>query len=84
MNRLIHKKVALFTACFIVLLQSAVHCQITYSHRFNPEQGMVNASEEPFRREICLNGSWKFMPVFSEDTVDTGFPETFQWDNTAI
>jgi beta-galactosidase len=57
---------------------------ITYRHVFNPMQGMVKDSEKPFRNEICINGKWKFMPVYNAKALDFKLPEHFSWESTDI
>ena len=36
---------------------------LVFRHVFAPEQGLVRPVEKPFRREICLNGLWRFEPL---------------------
>lgn len=55
----------LFTAV-IILLQLRVYGQgpkIFSPHDFSPQEGMITREEIPFRKEMCLNGLWKFQPV---------------------
>lgn len=70
----------------LVLLLFAIRLiygQVKYGQRFNPEQGMVNEAEQPFRKEICLNGSWQIMPVYTKDTTDA-LPASLVWDTASI
>ncbi|ANI89968.1 hypothetical protein A9P82_12135 [Arachidicoccus ginsenosidimutans] len=69
--------------CFSCLFRLISYSQVKYSYRFNPEQGMVKETEQPFRKEICLNGTWQIMPVYTKDTTDD-LPATFAWDSTRI
>ena len=34
-----------------------------FSRVFAPQQGLTAPVEQPWRQEICLNGSWQFEPV---------------------
>jgi hypothetical protein len=34
-----------------------------FKREFAPQQGLVAPVEQPYRNEICLNGSWDFQPV---------------------
>jgi len=70
--------IALF--CSSVGLAQSVH----YDHVFNPIKGLVKESEKPFRDEICLNGKWKFMPLYNVTSVDFKKPAQFDWEITAI
>lgn len=58
--------------------------QVKYPYRFNPEEGMVKAPEKPYRQELCLNGTWQFMPLFTRDTAALRLPSAFQWSDTPI
>lgn len=57
---------------------------IQYSHAFNPIKGMVKDDEKPFRNEICLNGKWKFMPIYHVTSLDFKKPGQFEWEATDI
>ena len=65
---------------------------IVFHRRFAPSEGLVAAPEQPFRQEICLNGTWQFQPVPlpSGYTPNIGDPPTLappaadQWDTTPI
>lgn len=52
--------------------------KMTYSYPFNPMQGLVGEEEKPFRQELCLNGSWDFMPVYVEKASDFILPDVFK------
>lgn len=58
--------------------------RIMYPYPFNPVKGLVNETEKPFRQEICLNGSWDFMPVYNATASDFKKPDTFRKENVAI
>lgn len=55
-----------------------------YPHSFNPMQGMVKDVEKPFRSEICLNGSWDFMPIYNAKASDFSYPQSFIKDEVNI
>lgn len=56
-----------------------------YSPVFNPVQGLVKMVEKPNRDEICLNGRWKFMPVYDASSPDSFvLPAKFSWETTDI
>ncbi|MGB4415510.1 MAG: sugar-binding domain-containing protein [Paludibacter sp.] len=57
---------------------------IDYNHVFNSEQGLVKDLEKPYRSEICINGKWKFMPVYNAKASDFKLPEQFSWETTDI
>ena len=57
---------------------------VKFNHRFNPLANKVNELEKPARDEICLNGSWDFMPVFSNKKEDFKLPEEFKADSVKI
>jgi len=51
---------------------------------FNPMMGMVKDVEKQFRDEICLNGSWQFMPLYNATAKDFILPSQFIWETTSI
>lgn len=57
---------------------------VNYPWAFNPKGGMVNTEEKGYREEICLNGTWKFMPVYSTNIADFRLPGQFTWEQTPI
>jgi len=54
---------------------------LSYLFPFSPQEGMVNRTEAEFRDELCLNGSWDFLPADGADM--TVLPEG-GWDQTKI
>ena len=70
----------------IVLLSLTVESakSIDYNHAFNPMQGLVKDVEKPFRSEICINGKWKFMPLYDVGAKDFIYPAHFEWEPTDI
>lgn len=57
---------------------------IDYKHVFNPMQGLVKDVEKPLRSEICINGKWKFMPLYNVSAQDFKYPAQFDWESTDI
>lgn len=64
----------LLTACFCPA-QALPIKPMVFPRAFAPSEGRVKAPEEPFRQEICLNGSWRFQPV--------ALPQGYQHDQGA-
>lgn len=49
-----------------------------FTERFNPIMGMTTNYETDYRSEVCLNGSWQFMPEIPADTAKLKqLPTTF-------
>lgn len=42
-----------------------------FHHVFAPQEGLVTSVEQPWRKEICLNGYWEFQPVAGPGTTNT-------------
>jgi len=76
----VYKSVLIIFA--VLIIQSAK--SIEYKHVFNPVQGLVNEVEKPFRSEICINGKWKFMPLYNVTANDFNLPLHFDWESTDI
>lgn len=51
---------------------------------FHPSQGMIKEVEKNYRDEICLNGSWDFMPIYDATKKTFHLPSQFQWDPVKI
>lgn len=66
------------------LFTEKLEAQQTFNHVFNPMGSMVNDAEKPARGELCLNGTWQFMPVFETDMTKFVKPETFRWDSVPL
>jgi len=74
-----------------IIAASPATAAVQFTREFAPQQGATVPVEQPYRSEICLNGSWRFQPVplpasFKQDT---GAPELPQptadgWDSTPI
>lgn len=52
-----------FFILFAAFFHSASAQQVIFNHPFAPQQGLIPDVEQPYREEICMNGSWQFMPV---------------------
>ncbi len=55
-----------------------------YPYAFSPLNGVVHSEELPYRSELCLNGRWSFMPVYSADASDLVRPSKYEWDSIRI
>src|SRR5438128_2092072 len=59
---------------------------------FAPSEGLVQPQEQPFRAEICLNGSWQFQAVDLPPGYQPGRdpaptlppPDPARWERTPI
>lgn len=71
---------------FIVLVNWVVMAQdkVRFHAPYNPVQGMVKEVERQDRDEICLNGSWDFMPLYGVTKDDFAWPSRFTWDPVKI
>ncbi|HWC58290.1 MAG TPA: glycoside hydrolase family 2 TIM barrel-domain containing protein, partial [Verrucomicrobiae bacterium] len=80
------KKLAIWTALFFALpIASTALAEKTVYHRtFAPEAGLVSAYEQPWREEICLNGSWSFQADKDTGVPGETVPQLGDWDKTAI
>jgi len=54
---------------------------LNYLFPFAPSEGYVNRTETDFRSEMCLNGSWDFLPA---DGTDMSVLPDGGWDATKI
>lgn len=58
-----------------------------FKGEFAPQEGYVTGPEKEDRQELCLNGTWDFMPVDTEglkkgELSSPFFPKNPVWDNT--
>lgn len=58
--------------------------KVEYKYPFNPLANKVDKIEESARAELCLNGSWDFMPVYKNNKADFVKPENFKADDVKI
>ncbi|MDP4238442.1 MAG: glycoside hydrolase family 2 TIM barrel-domain containing protein [Bacteroidota bacterium] len=77
----VDKSIVLFLFSFLITVGIR---GIEYKHVFNPQQGLVKYEERPYRDEICLNGKWKFMPLYEAKASDFTHPDVFRWEATDI
>ena len=85
-------QLALSTLRAVVAAKISPTKHILFTREFAPSEGLVDASEQPFRQEMCLNGSWLFQPAAlpSSFVPDVGAPPVLApptasgWDPTAI
>src|SRR6266540_555158 len=47
----------------IVLFATAARAALLFPHAFSPQEGLTKPVEQPWRQEICLNGTWQFQPA---------------------
>jgi hypothetical protein len=79
-----------FLLLLLILLSYNSIAQTKFNRTFAPQEGMVKDVEKPYRDEICLNGSWQFMPVTlaKETTPDEvkspKLPTTGSWEKTPV
>jgi len=52
-----------FGVIALFCLQNIFSQKITFERDFAPQEGLVKSVEKPLRDELCLNGTWQFMPV---------------------
>jgi Glycosyl hydrolases family 2, sugar binding domain/Glycosyl hydrolases family 2/Glycosyl hydrolases family 2, TIM barrel domain len=64
---------------------------VSFPHVFSPQEGLTKPVEQPWRQEICLNGSWQFQPVAlpADYTIKNGTPQlpapvSGSWSTTPI
>ncbi len=79
---------------YLVLLAGFLFCQgrglfaqtggVRFDHAFAPQAGLVSRYEEPFRREICLNGYWLFQGDQDTSIPEKTVPQPGSWDKTRI
>jgi hypothetical protein len=67
-----HRALAYFLVVlpFVCGLTYPVSGAIRFEHAFSPQEGLTPAVEQPWRQEICLNGSWDFQPVALPENYD--------------
>lgn len=58
--------------CIVLHLACCAALPPAAASEFSPQEGTVAAVEHPFRREICLNGKWRFQPV--------ALPDGYEWN----
>ena len=73
---------AMLALCALAPLSASASVQ--FNHRFNPVANKVSEPERAVRSEICLNGSWDFMPIYSGGKADFRPPEKFEADPVKI
>ncbi|MBV4355907.1 glycoside hydrolase family 2 protein [Pinibacter aurantiacus] len=75
---------------FVLLATSAQAQKITFTHEFAPSEHYTKSSEQPYRDDICLNGSWKFLPIENataltkEQLQQPSVPQNPQWETTPV
>ena len=58
---------SMYRCCMLVLvlmgLSRTALASTDFKHAFAPSTSFVSPPEQPYRHDICLNGSWQFQPV---------------------
>ncbi|MDR1919781.1 MAG: glycoside hydrolase family 2 [Tannerellaceae bacterium] len=76
---------SLFFVCLFVCAATKGQTEhANYPYPFNPIKGMVHEEEKPFRQELCLNGSWDFMPLYEQGADDFRLPASFRKEEVSI
>ncbi|MCU0474011.1 MAG: glycoside hydrolase family 2 [Bacteroidales bacterium] len=79
-----------FALYLLILLSYNSNAQTKFSRTFAPQAGMVTDVEKPYRDEVCLNGSWQFMPVTlpegsaPDEIKSPKIPATDIWEKTPV
>ncbi len=74
----------------MLLLSNSIYAQISFNRKFAPQEGLIKSVEKPFRDEVCLNGSWQFMPVdlpkgiTLDEIKSPKLPSTSGWEETPV
>ncbi len=87
---LLHFKMGLCFG-FLALAPLNTVAQVQFTRDFAALEGLVKPVEQPFRQEVCLNGSWQFQPM----PIPTGYqrnlgnppelpPPGDKWETTPI
>lgn len=86
-----YKKIFLLAFLFYISCLHLLFAQgVKFDHPFAPDEGFVKSVEKPFRDEICLNGSWQFLPVklgeslSFEEIKSPELPDEAGWEKTPI
>jgi len=79
-----------FVLPLLILFSYNSIAQNKFNRTFAPQEGIVKDVEKPYRAEICLNGSWQFMPVSLPNGISPEeiklpkLPTNTGWENTPI
>ncbi len=82
------KKIIILISIF--LFSYGIIAQTTFNKAFAPQEGLIKSVEKPYRDEVCLNGSWQFMPVelpkgiTLEEIKFPKLPSISGWEETAV
>ncbi len=57
---------------------------VEFNRPFAPQDGLVAKVEQPWRQEICLNGSWQFRGDDDTGVAGETAPEFTDWEKTPI
>lgn len=62
---------ALLTICCFFWAGGMLRVEGQFARDFAPTEGLIKAQERPYRDGVCLNGSWKFMPVVEAEAKES-------------
>ncbi len=88
-----YRHFALFLLLSLLALAIPRHsvAKVFFNHPFAPQEGLVAQPEQPYRKEICLNGLWRFQPIALPSNYKPGQgapalppPAKNAWDRTPI
>lgn len=70
----------------LLLLLNLLHVQgqVSFPYRFNPIGGLLSDIEKGERDEMCLNGTWEFMPIYENTKESFTFPDKFIPDSVLL
>lgn len=51
------------TKTYAQMPKGANNEKVVYPYTYAPSEGLVNKTEKEYRKEICLNGYWDFLPI---------------------
>jgi beta-galactosidase len=81
----------LILSLFAIQFTRHSECKVLFSSQFAPQEGLVSPPELPFRKEICLNGLWRFQPISIPANFQPGhgappmpLPTRDAWDSALI
>jgi hypothetical protein len=75
---------------FVAIINCALAQQTHFKPDFAPTDAFIKPQEKPYREGICLNGSWKFLPVehaeklTQEKIKNPDMPDHFEWEPAAV
>lgn len=74
----------LVSSMFLASAVTMPAAPIRFQREFAPQEGLVSRYENPWRQELCLNGSWRFQGDTNTSIPDSHFAPPTSWDATMI